>query len=54
MADSRAQMVETIAAMQDFALYRELAWEGSFEDYLQIVPQTNRRSRATRSSASTT
>jgi serine protein kinase len=45
MADSRAQMVETIAAMQDFALYRELAWEGSFEDYLQIVrkePQVTR------------
>ena len=30
----RAGMVEKIAAMQDFALYRDLAWEGSFEDYL--------------------
>nr|WP_275938655.1 serine protein kinase [Sorangium cellulosum] len=32
-------MVEKIAAMQDFALYRDLAWEGTFEDYLQIVRQ---------------
>src|SRR5437868_12869518 len=30
-------MVEKIAALQDFALYRDLSWEGSFEDYLQIV-----------------
>ncbi|XXY26324.1 serine protein kinase [Sorangium sp. So ce233] len=32
-------MVEKIAAMQDFALYRDLAWEGSFEEYLQVVRQ---------------
>ncbi|XXU44370.1 serine protein kinase [Sorangium sp. So ce1014] len=32
-------MVEKIAALQDFALYRDLAWEGSFEEYLQIVRQ---------------
>ncbi|XXT76226.1 serine protein kinase [Sorangium sp. So ce726] len=32
-------MVEKIAAMQDFALYRDLAWEGTFEEYLQIVRQ---------------
>ncbi|XXR86742.1 serine protein kinase [Sorangium sp. So ce406] len=32
-------MVEKIAAMQDFALYRDLAWEGTFEEYLQVVRQ---------------
>nr|WP_275451308.1 serine protein kinase [Sorangium cellulosum] len=32
-------MVDKIAAMQDFALYRDLAWEGTFEEYLQIVRQ---------------
>ena len=38
-------MTERIAAMQDFKLYRELHWEGSFEDYLEIVrenPQVTR------------
>ncbi len=33
-------MVDKIAAMQDFALYRDLAWEGSFEEYLGVVRQT--------------
>jgi serine protein kinase len=38
-------MVDKIAAMQDFALYRDLSWEGSFEDYLAVVkasPQVTR------------
>jgi serine protein kinase len=38
-------MIQRIAAMQDFRLYRELNWEGTFEDYLQIVrerPQVTR------------
>ena len=38
-------MTERIAAMQDFKLYRELSWEGTFEEYLQIVrerPQVTR------------
>jgi len=39
MAEMRTGMVETIASMQDYALYRDLSWEGSFEDYLQIVRQ---------------
>jgi serine protein kinase len=34
--DTRS-MLSTIASMQDFDRYRDLAWEGSFEDYLQIV-----------------
>src|SRR6187401_1954964 len=45
MGEMRGGMVDTITAMQDFALYRDLAWEGSFEDYLQIVrkqPQVTR------------
>jgi serine protein kinase len=32
-------MTERIAAMQDFKLYRELSWEGTFEEYLEIVRQ---------------
>ncbi|MBX3128891.1 MAG: serine protein kinase [Polyangiaceae bacterium] len=32
-------MVATIAAMQDFDRYRDLSWEGSFEDYLAVVRQ---------------
>ena len=39
MVEIRTAMVEKIAAMQDFALYRDLAWEGTFEDYLQVVRQ---------------
>jgi serine protein kinase len=38
-------MVSAIAAMQDYDRYRDLAWDGSFEDYLQIVrerPQVTR------------
>lgn len=40
-----ASMMDRIGAMQDFKTYRELHWEGSFEDYLQIVrerPQVTR------------
>jgi serine protein kinase len=39
MAEMQTTMVDKIGAMQDFALYRDLAWEGSFEDYLNIVRQ---------------
>src|SRR5215472_15549302 len=46
MAQTRlTSMTERIASMQDFKLYRELHWEGSFEDYLAIVrekPQVTR------------
>ena len=46
MAETRTTpMTERIAGMQDFNLYRELNWEGSFEDYLSIVrerPQVTR------------
>jgi serine protein kinase len=46
MAQTRATaMTERIAAMQDYKLYRELSWEGTFEEYLQIVrerPQVTR------------
>ena len=38
-------MVAQIAAMQDYDLYRDLAWEGGFEEYLEIVrkkPQVTR------------
>ncbi len=43
MADST--MVSAIASLQDYDLYRELTWEGSFEDYLKLVrekPQVTR------------
>jgi serine protein kinase len=42
---SDSSMVGRIASMQDFDLYRDLAWEGSFEEYLAIVrkqPQVTR------------
>ncbi|HQP34007.1 MAG TPA: serine protein kinase [Polyangiaceae bacterium] len=40
MAETRKNnMVERIAAMQDYDLYRDLSWEGSFDDYLEIVRQ---------------
>lgn len=45
MGDTKMSMVETIAKMQNYDLYRDLYWEGSFEDYLQIVrerPQVTR------------
>ncbi len=32
-------MLDTIGKMQDYDLYRELTWEGSFEDYLTIVKE---------------
>jgi len=38
-------MIDRIGAMQDFKLYRELSWEGSFEEYLGLVrerPQITR------------
>ncbi len=31
------RMVAQIAAMQDYDRYRDLSWEGSFEDYLALV-----------------
>ena len=45
MAEKNSGMVSKIAAMQDYDLYRDIAWEGSFEDYLEIVrksPQVTR------------
>jgi serine protein kinase len=37
--------IDRIAAMQNYTLYRDLSWEGSFEEYLDIVrgrPQVTR------------
>jgi len=34
-----AELVSRIAAFQDYDVYRDLHWEGSFEDYLGIVKQ---------------
>jgi serine protein kinase len=46
MAETRiSTMTDRIAAMQDFHLYRELHWDGGFEEYLGIVrekPQVTR------------
>src|SRR5690349_5696930 len=33
-------LVGQIAALQNYATYKELAWEGSFEDYLGLVRKT--------------
>ena len=41
----QSSMVAQIALMQDYDRYRDLAWEGSFEEYLSIVrerPQVTR------------
>jgi len=38
-------MVATIGAMQDFDRYRDLSWEGSFEEYLKIVKNEPRVTR---------
>jgi len=41
----KTNMVAAIAAMQDYDRYRDLSWEGSFEEYLNIVrerPQVTR------------
>src|SRR6187431_1943233 len=40
-----SNMVAQIAAMQDYDRYRDLAWEGSFEEYLALVRE---RPQATR------
>src|SRR5271163_4368216 len=47
MAETRpvTTMTDRIASMQDFKLYRDLHWEGGFEEYLGIVrekPQVTR------------
>ncbi|MBX3261759.1 MAG: serine protein kinase [Labilithrix sp.] len=45
MAETSGMMIDRIGAMQDFKLYRELHWEGTFEEYLQLVrerPQVTR------------
>jgi serine protein kinase len=36
---TQSTMISRIASMQDFKLYAELNWEGSFEEYLDIVRQ---------------
>ncbi len=45
MSEQQLGMTKRIAAMQDVRLYRELHWEGSFEEYLELVrsrPQVTR------------
>jgi serine protein kinase len=45
--DSMGNMVEQIARLQDYDLYRDLSWEGSFEEYLAVIrerPQVARNS----------
>lgn len=42
---STSTMTDRIAAMQDYAAYKELTWEGSFDEYLDLVrerPQVTR------------
>ncbi len=36
---SGGRLIDRIAAMQDYVRYRDLSWEGSFEEYLDIVRQ---------------
>ncbi|MBW2529809.1 MAG: serine protein kinase [Deltaproteobacteria bacterium] len=37
MSEQAASMIEQIGSMQDLNLYRELTWEGSFDEYLEVV-----------------
>jgi serine protein kinase len=34
---ANGSMVNKISALQDYGLYRELTWDGSFEEYLSVV-----------------
>jgi len=38
-------MISKIAALQDYEVFRDLHWEGSFEDYLQVVRERPRVTR---------
>ena len=40
-------MIDRIGAMQDFKLYRELHWEGTFEEYLSAVIPLMKYAKAT-------
>ncbi len=40
MPSEQSSMVAQIAALQDYDQYRDLHWEGSYEDYLNIVRET--------------
>ena len=37
MALMEDSLVSRIASLQDYATYRDLNWEGSFEEYLRVV-----------------
>jgi serine protein kinase len=45
MIDQTKSMVAKIASFQDFREYEELNWEGSFEDYLQVVRENPKVTR---------
>lgn len=45
MSNLDQSMIATIGAMQDFDRYRDISWEGSFEDYLKIVKNEPRVTR---------
>ena len=45
MSNLDQSMVATIGAMQDFDRYRDLSWEGSFEEYLKVVKNEPRVTR---------
>jgi serine protein kinase len=45
MSEQTKSMVAKIASFQDFREYEELNWEGSFEDYLQVVRENPKVTR---------
>jgi len=45
MVEQTGTMVAKIASYQDFREYQELNWEGTFEDYLQIVRENPKVTR---------
>src|SRR5579883_1890726 len=40
------KMIERIAALQDYREYKELNWEGSFEEYLQLIRENPKITRS--------
>jgi serine protein kinase len=44
--NDRRRMVERIAALQDYREYQQLHWEGSFEEYLDVVRHSPRAAAA--------
>ena len=52
--NSGREIISLVAQRQDLDQFRRKNWEGTFEEYLDLVRARSAASRATPSSASTT